>query len=76
MNDEFEGYDDWKLQDPPDNGAEATWEECEAIVDELLGRLAQVIDASNLDMTPMEIVQEYSAAQLRREIRRKMRSNG
>ncbi len=59
MNNEFEGYDNWKLASPPDNGSEAAWEECEAIVDELLGRLAQVIDASNLDMTAMEVVQEW-----------------
>ncbi len=76
MNDEFEGYDDWKLQGPPDNGAEAAFEECEAIVDDMLGRLAQVIDASNLDMTAMEVVQEYWDARQAYEKRQKERANG
>ena len=77
MIDKFEGYDDWKLASPPDNGSEAAWEECEAIVDELLGKLAQVIDASNLDMTAMEVVQEWWDMQEQRARRRKERqANG
>jgi len=76
INDMPPGYDDWKLQSPLDNGTEATWEECEAVVDELFGKLAQVIDASNLDMTPMEVVQEYWDTQQTCKRWKKEQSNG